>query len=63
MAKKQSEEPVKEGLEEYIATRISAEAAGRLAEAGRKLDRKPAYLVRVAIMEWLERNGYPALKP
>lgn len=47
-------------LEIQVVTRIDEATNGRLNAAAGKTDRAPAYIIRQAITEWLDRNGYPA---
>jgi predicted transcriptional regulator len=49
-----------ETLGAYIATRISADRNDQLVRAAAKAERSPAWIMRRAVEEWLDRNGYKA---
>jgi len=46
-------------LEIQAVTRLDTATNERLNTAAHKLDRAPAWVIRKALEEWLERNGYP----
>ena len=45
-----------------VSTRLAPETYQRLQELGRRLERKPAWLVRKAVVEYLEREQKDARK-
>ena len=50
--------PAENKLAIQSCTRLSEEMAARLSTAAVAIDRDPAWIMRTAIGEWLDRNGY-----